>query len=693
MALHDDGNGEKLYVVAEITAQDSTFTRAIYRLDGNVWTQIGQPSVRGFGNLISYDDGTGAKLYSTSESLPGDPGPHEEAIRVLEGGQWIAFGDVSMDNFIKALYVWDDGTGPSLYASGQFWSVGEADFGNTVLTGFGKWDGTEWTEVGGGFELGQSFVRNMMAWDDGSGEALYLAGVTGVQKWTGSEWSVPFDLAMDVNPFSSGVPSAMHPFDDGNGRGLFFGGDFESVSSLDQTGVFTNSVAWSVAVYRGSEPGTIDPIVVQNEDTILLPTDGSSGAEFGNATDIDNGVIAVGARTDDVNGADSGVAYLFDASKGVQFAKLIPNDGAAGDQFGYSIAIDDGIVAVGARYDGDNGELAGSAYLFDASTGVQLAKLLPNDGAASDLFGFSIAIDNGIVAVGSRLDDDLGDFSGSVYLFDASTGAQIAKLLPTSGGGPGDEFGFDVAIDSGIVAVGAVWDDNEHGADTGAAYLFDVSTGTQIAKLIAPDGTGSDRFGTSIAIGDNVVAVGAEWDDDRGSATGSVYLYEASTGSFIQKILPTDSSQGDWVGDSVAIHNGVLVLGAPRDEDENGNFSGAAYLFDVATGTLISKLLPEMRGSFDNFGSSVAISNGTVVVGARFTDTNGLDSGAAYEFTVPGLECPADFTGDGQLDFFDISAFLGAFGDGDSTADFTGDGQFDFFDISAFLVQFSAGCP
>ena len=55
--------------------------------------------------------------------------------------------------------------------------------------------------------------------------------------------------------------------------------------------------------------------------------------------------------------------------------------------------------------------------------------------------------------------------------------------------------------------------------------------------------------------------------------------------------------------------------------------------------------------------------------------------------------CLPDLTGDGELDFFDVSAFLTAFGNGDMSADFTGDGEFDFFDVSAFLTAFSMGCP
>lgn len=55
--------------------------------------------------------------------------------------------------------------------------------------------------------------------------------------------------------------------------------------------------------------------------------------------------------------------------------------------------------------------------------------------------------------------------------------------------------------------------------------------------------------------------------------------------------------------------------------------------------------------------------------------------------------CAPDLNGDGDLNFFDVSAFLSAFGASDPDADFTGDGEFNFFDVSAFLTAFSAGCP
>lgn len=101
------------------------------------------------------------------------------------------------------------------------------------------------------------------------------------------------------------------------------------------------------------------------------------------------------------------------ADLGDQLFKLLSNDGAENDYFGSSIAIDNGIVAVGAYYDEDNGSTSGSAYLFDTTTGLQIAKLLPKDGEEDDDFGWAVAISGTTVIVGSPFSDDNGVDSGS----------------------------------------------------------------------------------------------------------------------------------------------------------------------------------------------------------------------------------------------------------------------------------------
>ncbi|HHN77724.1 MAG TPA: hypothetical protein ENK11_03485, partial [Phycisphaerales bacterium] len=136
---------------------------------------------------------------------------------------------------------------------------------------------------------------------------------------------------------------------------------------------------------------------------------------------MDNGLVAVGASEDDDNGDGSGSVYVFDVNTGVQLSKLTADDGQPDDHFGQSVAVRDGLVAVGAlvgSFDGFGG--SGSAYLFDALTGQQLAKYVPSDPEPDDEFGRTIALDAGVLAVGAPKHDSNGPDSGAVYLFDAT---------------------------------------------------------------------------------------------------------------------------------------------------------------------------------------------------------------------------------------------------------------------------------
>ena len=142
------------------------------------------------------------------------------------------------------------------------------------------------------------------------------------------------------------------------------------------------------------------------------------------------------------------------ADLGDQLAKLLPDDGAFEHHFGNSVAIDGEIVVVGAPWDDYNGYWTGSAYLFDTTTGTQIAKLLPDDGAQGDLFGNSVGV-RGITAVVGAHQNDI---YGSAYLFDTSAGQQLAKLSPDDG--PALLFGFSVAISDGTAIVGAYGDDS-----------------------------------------------------------------------------------------------------------------------------------------------------------------------------------------------------------------------------------------
>ena len=422
----------------------------------------------------------------------------------------------------------------------------------------------------------------------------------------------------------------------------------------------------------------------------LLADDGAANDQFGFSVAINGAVAIVGAFGDDDNGTDSGSAYLFDTTTGRQIAKLLPKDGAELDHFGFSVAISGAIAIVGAGGDDDNGDYSGSAYLFDTTTGKQIAKLLPDAGAALDLFS-SVAISGATAIVGANGDDDNGESSGSAYLFDTTTGRQIAKLLPNDGA-TWDFFGTSVAI-SGATAIVGASGDSDNGSRSGSAYLFDTTTGRQIAKLLPNDGAGGDEFGFSVAISGATAIIGAPEDDDNSFDSGSAYLFDTTTGRQIAKLLPNDGDLADWFGISVAISGTTAIVGAWFDDD-NGSGSGSAYLFDTNTGEQMAKLLPDDGAFQDYFGTSVAIIGATAIVGVYRDDDNGTNSGSAYLFAAArtGM-CPWNLDDDDSVGILDLLALLAAWGtDPGGPPDFDGDGTVGILDLLALLANWG-WCP
>jgi hypothetical protein len=221
-----------------------------------------------------------------------------------------------------------------------------------------------------------------------------------------------------------------------------------------------------------------------------------------------------------------------------QVAKLTASDGASYDYFGYAVSIGGDTVVIGAWGDADNGDDSGSVYLFERNEGGpnswgQVAKLIASDGAQEDEFGNSVSISGDTVVVGAYFDDDNGFNSGSAYVFERDEGGadnwgQVAKLT-ASDGAQEDEFGTAVSISGDTVVVGASWDD-DNGDYSGSVYLFERDEGGpgnwgQVTKLSASDGDAGDRFGSSVASGGELMVVGAWGDDDNGDNSGSAYVF------------------------------------------------------------------------------------------------------------------------------------------------------------------------
>ena len=222
----------------------------------------------------------------------------------------------------------------------------------------------------------------------------------------------------------------------------------------------------------GSKSGSAYLFDLSSGDLLqkFIPPNGAGLGLFGLSVALDGDSVLIGSPGDDDNGFSSGSAYLFDLTSGDLLQKFIAPDGTSRDVFGYSIALDGDYALISSRFDSDNGPSSGSVYLFDLASGNFLQKFIAPDGASNDQFGFSVALDEDSALVGSLFDSDNGSGSGSAYLFDLTSGNLLQKFIAPDGA-ISDLFGISVALDGDLAMIGALQDDDNE-TDSGSAYLF-----------------------------------------------------------------------------------------------------------------------------------------------------------------------------------------------------------------------------
>jgi acyl-[acyl carrier protein]--UDP-N-acetylglucosamine O-acyltransferase len=318
----------------------------------------------------------------------------------------------------------------------------------------------------------------------------------------------------------------------------------------------------------------------------------------------------------------------------------------------------------------------------------------------SDSFGVSVALSGDTLAVGARYEDSAatgvnGDqsssaafASGAVYVFTRSGGAWSQQAyLKASNTGNSDFFGGSVALSDNTLAVGAYGENSNAtgvngdqssnaASDSGAVYVFTRSGGawSQQAYLKASNTGAHDHFGASVALSDNTLAVGADWESsdaagvngdqssNGASMSGAVYLFTRSGGAWSQQayLKASNTDEHDYFGGSVALSGDTLAVGAfGEDSDATGvngdqspdteHFTGAVYVFTRSGGAWSQQAYLKASNTdvTDYFGESVALSGNTLAVGAQYeqsaaTGVNGDQSsnvadhaGAVYVTRAP----------------------------------------------------------
>lgn len=320
----------------------------------------------------------------------------------------------------------------------------------------------------------------------------------------------------------------------------------------------------------------------------LEPSDLQAGDEFGGSVAIAGDYAAVGAPGFDLDvltAANSGCVYFYhwDGSSWIQVEKKYPADGAKLDEYGSSVSMslpsgDYPWVIVGVPNDDDKGEDSGSAYIYHWNGGIwapETPKLLASDGAAFDHFGASVCIDDEKAIVGAYGD---GGEKGSAYIFTVpSEEWEEQQKLTASDGTAGDWYGLAVGISSSGAVVGSPYDD-DNGSDSGSAYVYgtDGETWMENTKLAASDGAANDSFGMSLSILGDSIVIGAR---TKASGAGSAYSFLYDGESWKEETLvASDSAVGDLFGCSTGMSGTRIIVGAYLDDDK-GSMSGSAYIY------------------------------------------------------------------------------------------------------------------
>ena len=442
-----------------------------------------------------------------------------------------------------------------------------------------------------------------------------------------------------------------------------------------------------------------------------IASDGFALDQFGFAVSVSGDAAIVGAWYNGEPGWPLGpgaaYAFRFNGTYWSEEAKLTASDAGWADRFGMSVCVDDEVAVVGAPEHDAAATNSGAAYVFrfdfDGETWIEQAKLTAVDGACGDEFGRSVAVSGNVAVVGAHLDDDQGLNAGTafVYRFIGTQWMQEVKLRAADAG-PQDRFGVSVAIDGDVIVIGAYLDD-DGGPESGSAYVYRNKGSepffSQEAKLTAWDAARHDWFGAAVAVRGDTILIGAPRHYDTATGAGAAYIYRFNGTRWIEqaKLTASDGGRGDHFGVSVALGDGVALVGAHNHGNSGGQMPvldgpGAAYAFrfDGYEWVEAAKITASDAFLADSLGWSVAISGNTAVVGAPMDDDAGAASGSVYTFG--GF---TDCNVNGVLDICDIA--VGTCSDdnrngvpdeceGFVLGDLNCDGAVDAYDIGSFAL-------
>ena len=361
----------------------------------------------------------------------------------------------------------------------------------------------------------------------------------------------------------------------------------------------------------------------------LNSPDPASNRQYGSSVAIDDGIVVVGEPKANLEGVGlTGKAYVYDGEGNLR-STLLASEPEVSANFGVSVAVSGEMIVVGECGDWYSRKNGGKVNVYD-SDGSVLTTLQSPRPEEDICFGSYVAISDGIVVVADQW-FAIGDDArvGKVYIFNSDGGLRAELQSPSPGAYKC--FGRSVAVVGDLVVVGEVMLSGE-GMPVGssAVHIFDVD-GNYVASLQHPEPEDSKSFGSSVAVGGGVVVVGDSWATVEGlGKAGGVYVFDYA-GGLIKSIASPEPEENAEFGRSVSVGGGRILVGEYKADVEVLN-EGKAHMYDLEGNHLETFQAPEAKVSA-NFGWSVSVSEDGFVVAEPSAEVDGsLKAGGAHVF-------------------------------------------------------------
>jgi trimeric autotransporter adhesin len=540
LAVYDDGSGAALYAGGTFTTSGATSASKVAKWDGSSWSAISTGMNGTVTALHVFDDGAGSALY-LGGGFTTAGGVSADRVAKWDGTSFSALSTGVGTGSVSAITHFDDGSGDALYVAGNF-TVASGAPGEAVA----KWDGTSWSALGAGITGGNASVKALAVYDAGGGPLLYAGGafttagstsVTNIAAWDGSTWTA---LGAGIGGPIGPIVQVLLPYDDGSGTQLFAGGHYQMAGTLNTNDIAKwNGTAWS-SVGSGTHLGQISALVPFNDGDglALVCAGGICMSDNHIANRISKWTGQYWATFDSGLNGDVHAFCTYDAGTGCGPALY------AGGSFSTNCGVSD--INGLARWTGAGWELLSASTAGGSGTDGTVNALVPyDDGSGEALF-----------------------FAGSFTVAGGTSASNIAEWTPSAWSALGSGT-------NGTVSALAVFDSGS-GDELYAGGTFTSAGATAVTNIARWNGSVWSAVSSGLGGGTSpVVLCMTLFDDGGGTALYAGGTFTTAGGTSASNIARWDGSS--WSALSTGTNGPVRALAVHDDGSGDALFAGGSF--------------------------------------------------------------------------------------------------------------------